>query len=268
MRDVKFALDVGCGFGHWGRAIYPLLKDDATLIGIDREEKWINAAKDLAKGNLKYQQAEAEKIPFPDNHFDLVTCQTVLIHVKDPKQVISEMLRVLKPGGKLLLVEPNNQATSMIRANHQLEQSIEDRLKLIKLQMICEAGKAALGLGFNSVGDQLPLILSELDLTNISVYQTDKTFNVLPPYDREDQRALLEQTKDWAERNFWIWDEKETYEYFLAGEGDLEEFKELWLEVTKSNQRLLKLIEQEKYATAGGSLCYIIFGRKPLHLEE
>ncbi|AVP87392.1 hypothetical protein phytr_4420 [Candidatus Phycorickettsia trachydisci] len=268
LKDVTLALDIGCGIGHWGRALYPLLSNNATLIGIDREEEWIKVAKDLAKGNLKYQQASAEKIPFPDNHFDLVTCQTVLIHVKDPKHVISEMLRVLKPEGKLLLIEPNNQATSMVRGNHQLNQSVEDRIKIIKLQMTCEAGKELMGLGFNSVGDQLPLILSNLDLRNITVYQTDKVFNVLPPYDTEDQRVMLEQTKNWAEKNFWIWDKEETYTYFLAGGGNGEEFENLWAEVTKTNEMLLDFIKQEKYAMVGGSICYIIFARKPLHLAQ
>jgi len=252
LEDVKLALDVGCGIGHWGRALYPLLSSNATLIGIDREEEWIKVAKNLATGNLKYQQASAEKIPFSDNHFDLVTCQTLLIHVKDPRYVISEMLRVLKPEDKLLLVEPNNQATSMVRGNHQLNQSIEDRLKIIKLQMTCEAGKKALGLGFNSVGDQLPLILSDLGLKNITVYQTDKAFHILPPYDTEDQKVMLEQTKVWAKKNFWIWDEKETREYFLAGGGSSKEFKELWLEVTKINERLLNFIEQKSMQQLGG----------------
>jgi len=268
LKDVRLALDVGCGVGHWGRTLYPLLNNNATLIGIDREEEWIKVAKNRANSGLKYQQASAEKIPLPDNHFDLVTCQTLLIHVKDPRHVISEMLRVLKPEGKLLLVEPNNQATSMVKGNHQLHQSIEDRLKIIKLQMICEVGKKALGLGFNSIGDQLPLILSELGLANITVYQTDKAFNVLPPYDIEDQRIMLEQTKNWAERNFWIWDKKETYTYFLAGGGNVEEFENLWAEVIKINVKLLDFIRNKRYVTAGGSICYIIFARKPLHLAQ
>ncbi|MBX9906622.1 class I SAM-dependent methyltransferase [Patescibacteria group bacterium] len=47
--------------------------------------------------------ADAHAIPFPDNHFEIVICREVLEHVKDPARVLSEMHRVLVPGGTLLL---------------------------------------------------------------------------------------------------------------------------------------------------------------------
>lgn len=49
----------------------------------------------------------AEKLPFEDNSFDLIYSTNVLEHVKDPKKVLSESVRVLKPGGYLQFVIPN-----------------------------------------------------------------------------------------------------------------------------------------------------------------
>jgi len=47
--------------------------------------------------------ADAQALPFPDNSFGVVICREVLEHVKDPKQVLAELYRVLQPGGTLLL---------------------------------------------------------------------------------------------------------------------------------------------------------------------
>lgn len=260
LQNVKMGLDVGCGVGHWGRTIYKLLDDDATLMGIDQEEKWIRQAQEIAKkkpydeSKLTYQVATAEQLPFDDNLFDLVTCQTVLIHVKEPKLVIAEMLRVLKPGGTILLVEPNNQATAMVRGSHKLEQTIESRLNIIKFQMICEKGKETLGLGFNSIGDMVPLFLYELGIHKVKIYQTDKAFAVMPPYATPAEQVMVEQTKDWAQRNFWIWDQEDTHKYFIAGGGSEEEFIQLWDEVIEINKKLLSSIDEGQYCTAGGCI--------------
>ena len=48
-----------------------------------------------------------EKLPFPDDYFDLVLSHEVLEHVQDDQQAINEILRVLKPGGRLILFVPN-----------------------------------------------------------------------------------------------------------------------------------------------------------------
>lgn len=56
-------------------------------------------------GNVDYVQANAECLPFPDNHFDLITIAFGLRNVTDKDTALRSMLRVLKPGGKLLVLE-------------------------------------------------------------------------------------------------------------------------------------------------------------------
>jgi ubiquinone/menaquinone biosynthesis C-methylase UbiE len=101
---------VGAGHGHWTRTIARLVHPRADLVGLEREPAWVEEARKIASVEgraLSFVQGTAEALPFPDAHFDVVTCQTVLIHMKDPRHVVREMLRVLKPGGRLLLLEPN-----------------------------------------------------------------------------------------------------------------------------------------------------------------
>jgi ubiquinone/menaquinone biosynthesis C-methylase UbiE len=87
--------------------------------GVDRDPIWVEeansraAARNLA-GRFSYQVSVVEKLPFAEASFDLVTCQTVLIHMPDPGAVVGEMVRVARPGGLVLVAEPNNIANSLI----------------------------------------------------------------------------------------------------------------------------------------------------------
>nr|WP_136252734.1 bifunctional demethylmenaquinone methyltransferase/2-methoxy-6-polyprenyl-1,4-benzoquinol methylase UbiE [Ningiella ruwaisensis] len=56
-------------------------------------------------GNIDYVQANAEALPFPDNHFDLITIAFGLRNVTDKSAALASMFRVLKPGGRLLVLE-------------------------------------------------------------------------------------------------------------------------------------------------------------------
>lgn len=56
-------------------------------------------------GNISYVQANAEELPFPDNHFDLITIAFGLRNVTDQNKALASIFRVLKPGGRLLILE-------------------------------------------------------------------------------------------------------------------------------------------------------------------
>ena len=56
-------------------------------------------------GNIKYVQANAECLPFPDNHFDLITIAFGLRNVTDKDAALRSMYRILKPGGRLMVLE-------------------------------------------------------------------------------------------------------------------------------------------------------------------
>jgi demethylmenaquinone methyltransferase/2-methoxy-6-polyprenyl-1,4-benzoquinol methylase len=67
--------------------------------------------------NLNYVQANAEALPFPDNHFDLVTMAFGLRNVTEKSNALASIFRVLKPGGRLLVLEfskPTNDVLSKV----------------------------------------------------------------------------------------------------------------------------------------------------------
>jgi ubiquinone/menaquinone biosynthesis C-methylase UbiE len=96
-------LDVGCGLGILTRRLGRLLPG-GIVHGVDASgEQLARAVADLP--NVRFQQADAQALPFPDGTFDVVFCRYLLEHVGDPLGVLREMHRVLKPGGKALAQE-------------------------------------------------------------------------------------------------------------------------------------------------------------------
>lgn len=99
-------LDVGCGDAG---VLIALAEAGATAVGV---EPW---ARSVERGRIRaeehgvevaLQEAVAESLPFPDATFDLVILDNVLEHVEDRERSLSEIHRVLAPGGLLYLVTP------------------------------------------------------------------------------------------------------------------------------------------------------------------
>jgi SAM-dependent methyltransferase len=260
-------LDVGCGVGHWAQVLASALPADAEVIGVDRDQSWVDKATQRAASRgisdrFRYQLSEAQALPFPDASFDLVTCQTLLIHVADPGVVIAEMMRVARPGGLVLAAEPNNVASSLIMNSIGFNEPADKILAGVRLHLLCERGKAALGEGNNSVGDVLPGLFAASGLTDVAVYLNDKTNALLPPYDTSEQRAMLEEMQDFENRDFWIWNRSDTLRYFLAGGGLEGEFEALWSSVKGGTDKFAKAVAESSYSHSGATLNYLVAGRK------
>ena len=265
---VRDFLDVGCGVGHWGQLLANVIPSSARVQGVDREPLWVEKAAERAaarglSGRFNYQVAVAENLPFADASFDLVTCQTVLIHLPDPGPAIDEMVRVARPGGVILAAEPNNVARALTFDSASFHDGVDEILARVRLQLICERGKAALGEGNNSIGDLVPGFFAERGLVNVCVFLNDKASVLLPPYDSPEQRATLEERSDFKHRGFWIWSPEDTRRYFLAGGGLEADFDALWLVALGSGDKFDRAIADRTYAGAGAAISYLVAGRKP-----
>ena len=94
-------LDVGCGVGMYVRA-FRRYSDEVYGIDVDAD-KIAEASRELP--NLRV--APAESLPFEDNFFDVVLSHEVLEHVNDDRAAACEAVRVLRPGGRLVVFVPN-----------------------------------------------------------------------------------------------------------------------------------------------------------------
>jgi SAM-dependent methyltransferase len=266
VENVRTVLDVGCGVGHWGRLIARVLPTTVRLTGIDREERWIaEARKRAADGGLserfEYRVASAESLPFEDGSFDLVTCQTLLIHVGNPGRVLGEMIRVTKPGGLVMAAEPTNIADPMLSAI-AVGDPPED-VALMSFYLVCLRGKKALGEGDNLLGEALPRLFRGGGLQRIEVRQNDRGWPMVPPYDSPSQRAQADEILDMAERKMWIWDEATTRRYFLAGGGTEIDFAPKWAAAVAHQRRAADAIRAETFSCSGAGLFYLVWGWRP-----
>lgn len=98
-------LDIGCGTGALLQMIQ-VKKKDARLFGVDLSEKMVQVAKAKLGGKADLRVSDSEKLPFPNGAFDLVMCTYSFHHYPNPGAVLSEVRRVLAPGGRLILVDP------------------------------------------------------------------------------------------------------------------------------------------------------------------
>ena len=108
LKDAKLILDVGCGSGIVTRDIARLTK--GKIVGIDGSNDMIKVAEKVLKDykNVELRVSGAEKLPFDDNTFDVVTCNLLLMWADNPQKVVNEMARVTKPDGKVLAsLEPD-----------------------------------------------------------------------------------------------------------------------------------------------------------------
>lgn len=98
------ALDVGCGEGRFCR----MLKEHRLdAVGIDPTESLLARAQQLDPTG-DYRRARAESLPFEAASFDLVVSYLTLLDIPDFRSGISEMVRVLKPGGSILIANLNS----------------------------------------------------------------------------------------------------------------------------------------------------------------
>ena len=101
-------LDVGCGTGEITARLADLYPR-STLVGVDLIERHLELARIRCAGlggRTVFREADAFALPFADASFDLVVCRHMLQAVPRPHEAMAEMVRVLRPGGRLhLLVE-------------------------------------------------------------------------------------------------------------------------------------------------------------------
>lgn len=108
-------LDIGCGTGLLTVQIAES-DSDINVIGIDASKPMIEVAnRKRSRDNCHFQQALGEELPFPDNHFDLVSSALFFHHVDQQlkHQTLEEIRRVLKPNGELLIADMDKPYTAL-----------------------------------------------------------------------------------------------------------------------------------------------------------
>jgi SAM-dependent methyltransferase len=270
LAEASSLADIGCGLCHWSRLLYPYLKQPARFAGVDREPRWVAEAEQqfhqvfphAAPERLTFLQGDACSIPLPDDSFDVVTCQTVLMHLENPREALREMLRIVRPGGLLACVEPNNFWNYMASTSLTGGEPVEVLVRRFEFWLRYHRGKIAAGEGDHSIGDLLPGYFAEVGLRDIAVYLADKAQALFPPYDETSQKALLQQERDWRQSETGPSDAGQVRRFVEAGGGSRELFEHVFGELIRKFDDEQRAIEAGSFHAAFGGLNYLVSGRK------
>jgi ubiquinone/menaquinone biosynthesis C-methylase UbiE len=263
--------DIGSGQCHWSRLLYPYLRSPARIVGVDREPKWVTEAPEhfrrafpeSSPDQFTFVQGDATKIPLPDNAFDVVTCQTVLMHLAQPLEALREMLRILRPGGLLLCVEPNNLWNYLSFTSLTAAESVETIVRRFEFWLRYHRGKIATGQGDHTLGDLLPGWFAQLGLGEITVHQSDRAASLFPPYASPAQQALIAQERESKNAAIGPWDREEVHRCVTSGGGSEEFFERVFSELAEKSAREHQAIRNGTFHTACGGMTYLVSGRKP-----
>jgi SAM-dependent methyltransferase/DNA-binding HxlR family transcriptional regulator len=94
--------DLGCGAGHVSSLVAPFVRQ---VIGVDAAPAMLAAAEDRVPDNVDLRQGTLEALPIGDGDVDLALLVLVLHHVPDPARALAEAARILRPGGRLIVVD-------------------------------------------------------------------------------------------------------------------------------------------------------------------
>ena len=104
-------LDVGCGAGEVCVELAAIVGPTGRVAGVDLSEAMVEAARRTVAASgrsVELRTASAYELPFADGAFDAVRAERVFQHLDDPEAALREMLRVTKPGGRVMLSDPDH----------------------------------------------------------------------------------------------------------------------------------------------------------------
>jgi demethylmenaquinone methyltransferase/2-methoxy-6-polyprenyl-1,4-benzoquinol methylase len=122
VRKGQQVLDLAAGTGDLSARFSGLVGNDGLVIFSDINASMLQVGRERMEdqgrvGNLHYVQADAQHLPFPENHFDCVTIGFGLRNVTDKQLALNAIFRCVKPGGRLLVLEfskPTNRALEKV----------------------------------------------------------------------------------------------------------------------------------------------------------
>jgi SAM-dependent methyltransferase len=127
IKEGDHVLDVGCGIGLQAQSMAKLVGAGGSIVGTDLSNMMIEIARGrTASSNLpvEFFTADAAAQPFPDQSFDCVRTERVLMYIQDTQAVLKEFKRLLKPGGKVVIFDFDWDATVIPHRDKALTRKI------------------------------------------------------------------------------------------------------------------------------------------------
>jgi ubiquinone/menaquinone biosynthesis C-methylase UbiE len=117
-------IDVACGDGAYGMWIAEELGADGIVVGVDRSPAYLDSANRSATDERNKVAADVRSLPFASNVFDVAWCAQSLASLPDPLAAMKEMRRILRPGGRAVILENDSLHDLLLPWPEELELAI------------------------------------------------------------------------------------------------------------------------------------------------
>lgn len=201
IREGDRVLDVGCGSGVVTRAIAQRVGPGGRVVGLDPSEALLTVARQIADASdvgsrIDFKAGGALHLPFPDASFDAAIAVTVLAHMHDGVRAIPELVRVVRPGGRVGAFDFDADMTIFTHSDREMTRRI-----------VAAASDAVAVDGW--IARRLPGLLIEAGLTDVRVrgffpLDADPNGFYVSQAERCAQAALTSQAITEAECRRWL----------------------------------------------------------------
>jgi ubiquinone/menaquinone biosynthesis C-methylase UbiE len=202
-------LDVGCGPGTAEWSLVERAPCDVTVVGIDVALDKLRAAAastHAGRARVDFAAGDASALPFACASFDSTFCVAVLQHVNSISETVHEFARVTRPGGRVLVVEPDNSARYWFSSEESGMQAFETGSRFYNAVALSHGDTTD-----PAVGPKLPQIFAQHRIQPLSVQMFPVSITRLgnPPWEiwesrLETARVASEQARDESIRRLGI----------------------------------------------------------------
>jgi ubiquinone/menaquinone biosynthesis C-methylase UbiE len=150
-------LDVGCGTGGMARGLAMLTGPTGRVVAVDLSDTMLQEARARSSSiaNLEFIKADVHHLPFADASFDRCHARNVFEVVEDPRRALEEMIRVLRPGGIIVIPAPDYGSLTLDGSDRPLTRAILNYIGDVESN--------------GWVGRQLPYLFAQAGLTEIQI---------------------------------------------------------------------------------------------------
>ena len=123
----QHVLDVGCGTGEDARTMAQRVAPGGRVVAMDGSQSMIATARQRAEGcglPVEFQVGDIHQLPFADNSFDAARADRIFMHLESPAQALREMMRVVRPGGRVLVYEVDFETLTVDHPDRQRSRAI------------------------------------------------------------------------------------------------------------------------------------------------
>ena len=228
-------LDVGCGTGELTRVLAEEAPE-ASVVGVDADTGLLATARTAGgdrpgtgdRDPISYCAGDATRLPFPDDSFDLVTCQALLVNLPDPAAAVREFARV--SSALVAAVEPDN-ADVTVASTVDSESALERRVR--------EAYIAGVATDV-AMGDRVRDLFADAGLSDVESRRYRHEKRVEPPYSEADLEGVARKASGAGIADH------ETELRRELGDGDYDGLRSAWREMGREAAKQAQAREYER----------------------